>query len=436
MTAFFISLLAVLIVAALLGDSKVQNSAGLRRRDRSCGLIPVLSVGILVWTSALCVASPQANIPDPPEKPTPKASAAATGAFSSTASQDGAKDEKDAAKGSAIEVIIRTNQDSGSVTSKVKLPKVQVDTDAAQEDVADTDSPATEADPDSSDIFFVITKEGLNKLIAASGGNIEAFDVKTLKQASAFMPLSLSQSRALSPVLRTAASPMMLKGLFNPTNLKLIQELLENSYQQVETEATPIDHLAWDQFLIENSWIENPGIGQVVTMTGFVEEGRSKEIAKEVQAAIKVAVADRVQKLAEEKYGVSKLDTSTMDLSFFDPSQAIAQTAQWQELVYENGDTDSVMVRTHVLVDLPKKEIASLMAGVKKELQEARLVAVGITVALFWLGIALSSIAFRTFHTKSRFWKLVVIPMLSLAVIPCIVGACLMIGEMASGNMF
>lgn len=417
MAAIFISFLAVLIVVALFGDSDVNPAVLSRRRSQSFGLIPAFSVSVLIWTSAVGLASQQTSTPDPPEKPDTQVSSSPTGSISFST-------QKGEAVG-AIEVIVTTDGKSDSVISTVKTAAGDIEPPAAT---------ATETDP--SDIFFVITKEGLNKLIAASGGDVSTFDVETLKQASAFMPLSLSQSRALSPVLRTAASPVMLRRLFNPANLKAIQGFLESSDARKSPESPPIDHAAWDQFLVENSWIEKPGIGQVVTKTGFVEEGRSEEIAKEVQTAIRIAVAERIQNLAREKYGVPKLDTSRMDLSVFDPSQVIAQTARWEEQVYQNGDSDNVMVRTHVLVDLPKQEIATLMAGVKTELQHKRLVAIGITVGLFWFGIALSSIAFRTYHSKSRVWKMIVIPLLSLAVIPCLIGAGLMIGEMATGNVF
>lgn len=422
MTAFLISIMAVFVVLIAFSDCDVRPKAKASRREQSFGLIPVLSVGVLVWASSACIASQQSDTPDPPDKPKVKISTSATGSSSANAvTDDTVTDDDETAKngtsakgtknGPSIEVIINSGND----------PK-----DAATDEI------------DTSDIFFVITKDGLNKLIAASGGDIEAFDVETLKQASAFLPLSLSQSRALSPVLRTATSPMILKRIFNPTNMNLVQELLKNSSAKTDgkTLAAPVDYRARSLFLMENSWIENPGIGQVVTETKWVEAGRPEEIAREVEASIREAVAARVQKLAKEKYGASRLDTSKMDLSFFDPSQAIAQMAQWHEQVDDSDDPDSVMVQTHVLVDLPQKEIDLLMAGVKTELQKERLAAVAIVVGLFWLGIALSSIAFRTYHSNSRLWKLVAIPVLTLAVIPCLVGAGLMIGEMYTGNLF
>lgn len=427
MTAFFISILAVLIALALLSNSATDQANRSSRRWSFQTLLPALSVGTFVCTSAICIANQQTTTPDPPQKPAAKIPAPGS-TSAAAASQDGTQQTEGTAArtskdGASIEVIIKTDKDSKSITTQGG-PK----SDAAE--------PAEATD--SSDIFFVITKEGLNKLISASGGDIEAFDVQTLKQASALMPLSLSQSRALSPVLRTAASPIMLKQLFDPTNLKVIQELLQNSSVKPKgpTEIPPIDYQAWNLFLLENSWIENPGIGQLVTQTGMVEADRPEEIAREVELAIRNAVAERVQKLAADKYGPSKRNGWQIDTSTFDASQAIAQTAQWQEQVSETGDPDDVMVRTHILVDLPAKEIDLLMRGVKTELQKERLVAVGITIGLFWFGIALSSIAFRTYHSKSRIWKLVVIPALFLAVIPCFVGAALMVGEMYSGSVF
>ncbi|MEP3479680.1 MAG: hypothetical protein ABJZ55_10565 [Fuerstiella sp.] len=437
MTAFFISLLAVLFVALWFNDTEVDqtpNAQGTARRLLES--IAVLSVCSLVWTSSLCAASQQTTAPEPPAQPVVKVSQDGTLPPDDSKTKDRGKKKvgttiQSDAKGSAIQVIIRSQEDSTFETA------ADQESSATAKDLSeDTSKPAgteqTEAAPDSSDIFFVITKEGLNKLIAASGGDIEAFDVETVKQASALMPLSLSQSRALSPVLRTAASPIMLKRLFNPTNLKMIQGLLEGSHTPAETELPTIDHQAWDLFLLENSWIENPGIGQVVTTTEFVEAGSSEQIAKEVQSAIKEAVVVEVRKQAKEKYGVENLDPSTLNLSLIDASEAIAQTAQWKEQI----TPENVMVKTHVLVDLPKKEIGLLMASVKSELQKVRLIGVAIVIGLIWLGMALSSVAFRTFHTKSRVWKLLVIPVLTLAVIPCLVGAMLVIGQMANGDFF
>ena len=441
MTAFFISILAVLIVAEWFCDTAEEHTTKSHRTGRRrSGWIAVLSVCGLIWTCSFCVASQQTTTPKLPAKPDMTGSQddknqADEGVSADGVSADGVQAKVETtiepgANGSAIQVITSSEEDSSSAAAKDQSAGTVVAEDTAVSEGTE------QTDPDSDDIFFVITKEGLNKLIAASGGNIEAFDVETVRQASTLMPLSLNQSRALSPVLRTAASPIMLKGLFNPTSLKVIQRLLEGSYQPTKPKPPTIDHQAWDLFLSENSWIENPGIGQVVTMTGFIEDGRSEEIANEVQAAIKQAVAVHVQKLAKEKYGVDKLNPSTMNLSLIDASQAIAQTAQWQELVYKNGDTDNVMVRTHVLVDLPKKEIALLMANVKGELQKERLIRVAIAIGLVWLSMALSSVAFRTFHTKSRLWKLLGIPVLTLAVIPCLVGAVMVVGDMTHGNLF
>ena len=386
MTAFFISLLAVLVVIAWHGDFTIQKFADLRRRSCS-DAIATASVCLLLWMSAFCVA----------EQPKAESQVAAN----------------------------TTTQDSRSnMTAVVKQDETRQDASAPQ--VAE----------DSNDIVFVMTKDGLNKLIAASGGSVEAFDVQTLKQASAFMPLSLNQSGTFSSVLRTTASPMLLRGLLNAANLKAIQKLLRDSYPNHDTESTTLDHAAWDQFLKEHSWIENPGIGQVVAKTGMIEQNRSDEIAKEVRAAINAAVAVRIQNLAQEKYGAEEVDVSTMDLSVFDPSKVIVQTAQWEERVYENGSSDNVMVQTHVLVDLSQQEIAALMTGVKKRLQQNRLQTVGITIGLFWLGIAISSIVFRTCRSESRAWKMIVIPMLTMAVIPCLAAAGFMISQMTKLSLF
>lgn len=318
-------------------------------------------------------------------------------------------------------------------------PSAQEAPKVGQTDSTADDSKGEAANAEApSDLLFVITREGLNQLIEASGGDIQAFDLSRLKNASSLVPLSANQSEALRPVLQTAASPIMLDRLFHPANIKVIQSFLGGAAPKVADSQTDSEKLKTEQrdkFFEDHPWINDPGIGQFVAVTGMIEADRPDEIAARVREKIREGVAKKVQGPAKERFGVDEVDPALLKESFFDPGKIIVQSAPWEENTSADGSRDGAMVKTYVLVKLPSTEIESVMVGIKGEIQKERLALVCITVGLAWLGIALSSIAFRTFHTESRFWKLVVIPVLSIAVIPCLVLAGVLIGEMATGQV-
>lgn len=397
MTFVFISFIAVFVTARLIA---VNIGSGIRC-DQRCGFsvatLYLLVMGAFLMATTCAVASPQAETPEPPAQP-----------------QRTTTEETD-------------TSDDGTASSETSSASEVGD------EFADVDSLTT---PD--DLLIVITREGLNQLIEASGGDIQTFDFSRLKQASSLVPLSENQSQALRPVLQTAASPIMLDRLFHPANVKAIQSFFGGppaSAKAVVAANETAKNEQRDQFFKDHPWINDPGIGQIVAMTRMVEANRPEEIALQVQEKIRESVAERVEELARERFGVDEVDPSLLKESFFDPGKTIVQTAPWEEYLGEDGNRDNAMVQTYVLVELPNHEIESVMAGIRTEIQKKRLVLLCITVGLAWLGIAISSVAFRTFHTQSRFWKLVVIPVLFLAVVPCLTGACLLVGEMATGKL-
>ena len=258
-----------------------------------------------------------------------------------------------------------------------------------------------------------------------------------LRQAYAVIPLASATPNLKPPVLDTALSvPAVRDALASASVQTAVANFLELALlnPNADSDASDGAEIVAAEY-IPATWRDNPGVGQVVVESEFVESGVPAEDV--LRPAIIKALKAHVSKRSRQKFSSDGDWQKLVDISVSDRAltECIVETNSLQEVVSING-TDHLMQKTYALVEFPEAMEDQVLANVHTALRQDRAIALCVAVGALWLGWMLLSVVFRASQQGTFLRKLATVPILSLFVLPCVLVAVLMTGAIVEGKTF
>lgn len=333
----------------------------------------------------------------------------------------------------------------------------------AAEAADDLSGAAPQKDDDQAMVLFVTSKE-LQKLIGKDSMN-RLGGLEGLQRVYAMVPLSTKGPAGLPPVLREALSPAALRQVLSPAGIKVMTAALtqiltagddqsdgngQNEKAAVQS-ITPVELLTeataespeGDDVVVETeeprhilaTWVDNPGVGQVVVKSDFLEATTREEEA--LRSPIEAALKLRVSHVVERDFGADASWDRLVDVSLSDGAirDCIVSTDVRTEVI-ETSEGSHPMQQTFALVEFPESMELQVLSEVKSALRQNRLIAVCCCVAVLWLTAILLSVACRATQGGSLLHKLFAFPVMALLIVPCMLAFAFLIGAMIKGATF
>ena len=266
---------------------------------------------------------------------------------------------------------------------------------------------------------------------AAAVAKLNASISPELRQAYALIPLSATAPQTAGPVIRHALG---IRTLLSALSRLWDAASLENS---LTAEATAEADSSQD--LLRPSeppeWISNPGIGQTVVQSQFVEARIPAEDA--LRPAIIEALKKRVTGLVSRRFTADDGWGKVVELSVTDHAIRNSLRKTYTRTQVINGlGKPTPMRQTYALIEFPEEFEEQILGDIETALKSNRVVALCITLGIVWLCAVLLNLAFRAGQHGTLLRKLATVPVMGLLILPCVIAFFAMTIAMASGRTF
>jgi len=321
----------------------------------------------------------------------------------------------------------------------------------------DSDSTAIDGADDETMVLFLSRKD-LRELLSGDGADGSA-TLDELHRFYAMVPLSTSGPQAVPPVLREALSPVALRQVLQPDNIKLLAGVLLEVLERRDgtaSSAADSSHAASQPLLAASAvaaelddvfvpateseyrpamWVEQPGVGQVVVESEFLEASTPAEEA--LRDSVLEALHQDVDRAVRRTLGPKVDWQALIRLSATDEAirRCIISTDKRTEVI-ETAEGAKSMQKTYALVEFPETMTQQILRDVESELRINRLLGLCVGVALLWVMAILFSAACRATQHGPLFRKLAAFPLLALLLLPCLLAFTFVLGAMISGATF
>ncbi|MEZ6132864.1 MAG: hypothetical protein R3C59_29700 [Planctomycetaceae bacterium] len=298
-------------------------------------------------------------------------------------------------------------------------------------------------------VVLFVTDQNLRKLPGTD--DAEALTGLTgLQQAYAMIPLPVAGPSALPKAMQEALSPagirilqtalMQIIALSNPGNSKLT-EIVRSAEQDAVSDGTTslaeadgsADTLKAESTPDLAHWVNDPGIGQTVVKSDFLEATIAPEDA--LRDPILQALKARITRLAQQQFGADLNWEQLVNVTLTD--QAVRRcivTTDARTQVIETRDGSHPMRQTYALVEIPETVEQQVLHGIETALRENRLVTLCLTVGFLWLAVVLFSAACRATQQGTLLRKLATFPAMAFLIVPCLLTCAMLINAMISGQ--
>ncbi|MEO1980640.1 MAG: hypothetical protein ABGZ24_09000 [Fuerstiella sp.] len=266
---------------------------------------------------------------------------------------------------------------------------------------------------------------------AAAVAKLNASISPELRQAYALIPLSATAPQPASPVIRHAGG---------------IRTFLA-ALSHVWTAATPEPHLTAEANIEPAvsrdssrsseppEWIDNPGIGQTVVQSQFVEANIPAEDA--LRPAIIEALKHRVTGLVSRRFAADDGWEKVVELAVTDHAIRNSSRKTWTRTeVIDAVGSPTQMRKTYALIEFPEEFEEQILGDIETALKRNRVTALCITLGIVWLCAVLLNLAFRAGQHGTFLRKLATVPVMGLLILPCVLAFVFMTSAMASGRTF
>ena len=269
---------------------------------------------------------------------------------------------------------------------------------------------------------------------AEAAAKLNASISPELRQAYALIPLSATAPRTAGPVIRHALSPTGFRALLSALSHVWHAADLET---QLTAEASTEGDLSADLLPAAEppEWIDNPGIGQTVVQSKFIEA--SVPATEALRPAIIGALKQRVTAKVSSDFAADADWEKIVELDVTDRAvrDSFRETYTRTEVIDTAGNP-TPMRQTFALIEFPDDVEEQILADIETALKRNRVVALCITLGIMWLCAVLISLAFRAGQHGSFLRKLATVPVMALLILPCLVAFLAMTSAMANGRTF
>ncbi|MCP4174464.1 MAG: hypothetical protein GY758_27250 [Fuerstiella sp.] len=252
-----------------------------------------------------------------------------------------------------------------------------------------------------------------------------------LRQAYALIPLSATAPQTASPVIRHASG---------------IRTFL-SALSHVWTATAPEPHLTAEANTEPGSsrdltqpseppeWIDNPGIGQTVVQSQFVEAKIPAEDA--LRPAIIEALKHRVTGLVSRRFAADDGWEKVVELAVTDDAIHNSFRRTWARTeVIDAVGNPTRMRKTYALIEFPEEFEEQILGDIETGLKKNRVSALCITLGIVWVCAVLLNLAFRAGQHGTILRKLTTVPVMGLLILPCVLAFFVMTNAMANGRTF
>ncbi|MCP4175795.1 MAG: hypothetical protein GY758_34045 [Fuerstiella sp.] len=255
-----------------------------------------------------------------------------------------------------------------------------------------------------------------------------------LQQAYALIPLSATAPQTAGPVIRHA---------FSPSGFRALLSALSHVWQAADGEAQlTAEANTQDNLLTElpeptepPEWIDNPGIGQTVVQSKFIEA--SIPAAEALRAVIVETLKDRVTEKVFADFSAAADWEKVVDLNVTDRAilNSFRKTYTRTEVIDTAGNP-TPMRQTYALIEFPEATEEQILSDIESALKKNRVMAVCVALGILWLCAVLLNLALRAGQHGSFLRKLTAVPVMGLLILPCVAAFLAMTSAMANGRTF
>lgn len=294
-------------------------------------------------------------------------------------------------------------------------------------------------------MVLVISGDDIQQLLGEDAAS--AFvGLQGLNRAYAMIPLPATGSSAMPAALLDALNPTTLRNLLSPDAMQVLATALskvvtpqladDSELAMAEGSLAESEDLESEQPAhVLASWISNPGVGQVVVKSEFLEATTDEVDA--LRESIVAALKERVGRAAAQQFGADANWEKLIDVSLTDQAlRSCILSTDARTQVIETREGSHPMQQTYALVEFPEAMQLHVLAQIKTALQQNRLVALCVSVAVLWLAVILFSAACRFSQSGSLLRKLATFPVMALLILPCMLVFAFMVGAMIKGATF
>ncbi|MDG1893923.1 MAG: hypothetical protein P8J37_03345 [Fuerstiella sp.] len=266
---------------------------------------------------------------------------------------------------------------------------------------------------------------------AEAAAKLNASISPELRQAYALIPLSATAPQTAGPVVRHA--------LGIRTFLTALSHAWTTAGMDTPLTAEASTDNVFKKDLLTSSvppeWFENPGIGQTVVQSKFVESRIPAEDA--LRPAIVEALKHRVTGLASSRFATDGEWEKVVELAVTDNAIRNSFRKTWARTeVIDTAGNPTSMRQTYALIEFPEEVEQKVLSDIEAALKRNRVTALCITLGILWLCAVLLNLAFRAGQHGTFLRKLATVPVMGLLVLPCIVAFLVMTSAMANGRTF
>ena len=268
---------------------------------------------------------------------------------------------------------------------------------------------------------------------AEAAARLNASISPELRQAYALIPLSATAPQPAGPVIRHVLSPSGFRAFLSALSHLWNAADLET---QLTAEASTEEDLSADLPAATEppEWIENPGIGQTVVQSKFIEA--SIPATEALRPAIIGALKQRVsEKVASDFAAADWEKIVELDVTDRAVQNSFRQTYARTEVIDTAGNP-TPMRQTYALIEFPDDVEEQILGDIETALKRNRVVALCVTLGIMWLCAVLLSLAFRAGQHGLFLHKLATLPVMGLLILTCVVAFLAMTTAMANGRTF
>ncbi|MEZ6062155.1 MAG: hypothetical protein R3C19_17590 [Planctomycetaceae bacterium] len=236
------------------------------------------------------------------------------------------------------------------------------------------------------------------------------------------LPAGLQRAYALVPISATVSDPAGVQQVLNFKRLRSLAETVGTVWTKVSQASTDRQ---MEQLLAEleapqdqPAWIDNPGHGQIVVQTKFVDA--AEPVEKVLQPILCQALLDDAARSIVRDFPLDSGWSKLLQVEMSDAvvRQSIRETFARNE-VLRTGEGPKPMRQTYALVEFPETVISDTSARLRSAVQINRTRALGVAIAASWLTIVLLTFAVRAGRSTSAIRRLFAVSLLGLLMLPC-----------------
>ena len=340
-----------------------------------------------------------------------------------------------------------TDGDAAQVDFDVASPVATLSPQATAETDEQPGAPEPAAGVANDTMVLLISGDDVQKLLGQDGANAVA-GLEGLKRVYAMVPLPTTGAGAIPPALLDALDPDTLRHVLSPGAMQIIATALSQVIVSQRTEppgvsgSLPAESDGTDEVVVAErpphvlaSWVSNPGVGQLVVKSEFLEATIDEEEA--LRESIVTALKEQVSRRAAKDFGANEDWQKLVDVSLTDQALrfCILSTDARTEVI-ESSAGSHPMQQTFALVEFPESMEQQVLNQIKVALRENRLVALCVTIGVLWLTAILFSAACRFSQGGSLLRNLATFPVMALLILPCMLICAFMVGAMIKGATF